>query len=200
MEYSDEQVVAALTEKEVLIVEDNTSLAEKMERVFSQFPGSDVAVTHSMESARGAMDQEGPFGLVVLDVMLPATEDDYERNLEYEEIMKKAKNTIRRIGTSPTNRTDRERLQDARFDRARAREAIEKLINDEGGITLAAEWRQSDDAGKQNMPILFLTAIGNEDTSERGLEKAKRRASWLLKPVSSKGILREAVELILNTD
>ncbi len=58
----------------ILIVDDHPLFVEALELVIQgTFPKASVAKATSIESARGVLDKEGPFDLLLLDLSMPGT-------------------------------------------------------------------------------------------------------------------------------
>lgn len=185
----------ALRNCQVLIVEDDIRLAENLAELFKEYTDKDAVIAYCMQTAHEQILQK-EFNLAIVDVMLPGTEDDFQKICDYEKILAKIRRTIEKIDTLSDDDKDREKLMDARYKRAETLNQIDNLIRRDGGIELVKEWSRSDSSKIRDIAILYLTAVGNNASIQRGLSAAKGHSDWLVKPVPSIKILEKAMELI----
>jgi len=188
--------MSVLAGKSVLIVEDDITLARNIAKLFRDSTGTEPVVAHCIENARektAAADKR--FDLAVVDAMLPQTKKDFKLVQEFEKILARARATIEKIGETPSA-SQRTQLKEARFEREEALRRIFELIDREAGIKLVEEWRSSDSKNARDLPVLYLTAVGNEPARQRGADAARTRSDWLVKPVSGKLIVQKSEELL----
>jgi DNA-binding response OmpR family regulator len=179
----------------VLIVEDDAPLASRIARLFEGFTITRPVVAHSMEQARKIVaDSQDSFGLAIVDVMLPPTDEDFKEIQEHEKTLERVRKAIEEAGTHPSDDNVKRALFDARYERAQALRQIESLIDREGGIELVEEWHRSH----QLVPILFLTAVAKDKIVRRGRLVAGECSDWVVKPVPSYLILEKCVNLLLK--
>jgi DNA-binding response OmpR family regulator len=195
MSLETKKIKEALCNCHILVVEDDAPLASRIVRLFTDFTVP-PEIAHSMEQARRIIaDGQGNFGLAIMDVMLPPSDEDFKEIREHEKTLERVRKEVEEAGTHPVDDNAKRRLFDARYNRAQALRQIESLIDPEGGIKLVEEWRSSN----QLFPILFLTAVGNDKMVKRGRSAAGEYSDWAVKPVPSILILEKCVNLLLKS-
>ncbi len=192
----EEADYGALKGWRVLIVEDDEELAARMRGLVEERTKVPPVVVHSMQEANEAMrgSRDESFGLVIMDVMLPETEKDFANIQSQMRIIDEARSTIRRLGPNPNDSTSQTALAKARHKRAAALSVIDELIVKDGGIRLVEKWFAK--SANASLAVLYLTAVGNEAETRRGIDLAPHRSAWLTKPTSSEEILRKMTELL----
>ena len=197
MKHTEEQNRKALKGKRILVVEDDATLAKRIAELFKDFTCEDAVVLHSMDAAKTAVQENNaPFHLVVMDVMLPANERNYKAICEHEKKLDELTQRIMQINSAPATSEENFELTEARQRRAQVLSAIQKLIVKNGGIQLVNIWRTNGPENLRLVPILFLTAIGNEKDVADGLKAAGGIGSWLVKPVASEEIIERSIRLL----
>lgn len=191
MSLTKEQVRSLLTNRRVLVVEDDTVLAGKIVSILQQYTVREPKQAHCMEEAR-EMLSDASFDLAVMDVMLPRDREGLEAIRSYDRQIQEARRVMDGIGENPTSEVKREQLLTARFRRAEAIAGIAEILDKQGGIELVRECH----GGSRCLPVLFLTCVGNEPEIEQGTRVAGWLADWLVKPVASDDILEKASQLL----
>ena len=149
MTMTQEEVRNVLQDMRVLVVEDDKKLAQRLVTLFKEATTVEPVVANYMDQAREEMRKEtpdgkpGPFDLVVMDVMLPATESDFSAVLDLVRKISEAREVIRHLEALGKQATDDDRTQpaDARQLRRQALRSIRNLIKGLGGVDLVEEWR-----------------------------------------------------------
>jgi DNA-binding response OmpR family regulator len=180
----------------ILIVEDDIHLAERIAELFKEETGLKPEVAYYMDQATYILSDSDGFDLVVMDVMLPKTREDFEAIQELEKILEEARVVAEKYGSQPLTGVTNTELFDARYKRSQALRQIDDLIVREGGIALVEEWHNITATQNKFSAVLYLTAVGNPIFVQRGLSAAKEVSDWLIKPVSSDEILSRCVKLL----
>jgi DNA-binding response OmpR family regulator len=188
-----QQVNNVLNNLHVLIIEDDKDLASRISRLIKEFTLQPLKIAHSMEMARKivTVDQEG-FELVIMDVMLPNTDQDFEDIRVFQKKLLLLRKEIKAANALPDEVAKQTTLAAVRDERAHVQKRIESLIISDAGIRLVEEWYA---AGIQ-FPILFLTAVGGEDQMKRARAITGAHSSWVIKPVPNEEILEKCIELL----
>jgi DNA-binding response OmpR family regulator len=195
MAIDENRVKSALDKYRILIVEDDRELAENLFFliklvIFKQEP----VVVHTMEAAvREVANEAVGFGLVILDVMLPETEEHLKKIEQFQMMLDELRNLIKSLKYK-TDELSQSEIEAARDKRARCQRQIDDLVVQVGGIQLVEEWRKN----KRDFPVLFLTAVGDKDIVERGRRIAGDDSDWITKPSTNELILEKCANLIEN--
>lgn len=206
---NEQMRLEVLKGKRVVIVEDDAELATRLKAELEQYGmivEGHIAWIRGEGGAIECLRVKGPkVDLLILDVMLPATEENYKQLIAIEKELKDLRGTFVRASSSQPQTEDfNQKLQEARNRRkdllAKSRELIEK----EGGVDLVEEVLRVDPP-LPLPPVVFLTAVGHEQIIVRAqtviqeqskVRKETIRSLWLVKPQTIGAILDAAVDLI----
>jgi response regulator of citrate/malate metabolism len=196
MSLDTQQAKNVLKNCRVLIAEDEDPLARRIARLIKDYSQFDPVITHYMEEARQIMANEKQgFDLVILDIMLPTSEEDVQDiQILKEKLQEKLGVLSEAIALSnqqPENKDAKIAVSEARDAQALILKQIDRLIDREGGIQLVKEWR----AANCTFPILFLTA-GSEAIVQRGLLAAGENSDAVVKPAPSEVIQEKCINLL----
>ncbi|MHC4497731.1 MAG: response regulator transcription factor [Planctomycetota bacterium] len=193
-----EEVKEILAGRRVLIVEDDEGLTERLGKEFKRFGADEVAIRFTVEGGLKELKEKGSeYDLIVVDAMLPASEESFQRIKGYRGELKECLNVLKEEDSAdPGDEEFRKELAKARERWQPLNRAIASLIRKEGGIEMVRQWLEPL-KGKRHPPILYLTAIGNPDVKQEGLLAAgERHVDWLTKPVTVETLLDRTEELI----
>jgi DNA-binding response OmpR family regulator len=180
----------------ILIVEDSVDLAERIARLLKPYCGVDPVLVHSMEKAKDIVKSSTVrFSLAIVDIMLPITDDDFKQMREHEETLEEVRQVIRE-SVSRSDDAANQDLIEARANRAAALRQINRLIDTRAGIELVAAWQPILAEQDHQLPILYLTAVGNDSAVREGLSVAGEYADWAVKPVPARDIIDRCVRLV----
>src|SRR5512136_934307 len=85
----------------VLIVDDDNDLAIRIASLFQEFTSRTPVVAHSIEGAMNkVIENDGQFGLAIVDLMLPLTEKDFKIIESLGKKLSKFRKIIMGIGAS----------------------------------------------------------------------------------------------------
>jgi DNA-binding response OmpR family regulator len=193
MELELRQMKEMRTDQLVLIVEDDGDLANRMKTLIYEFVSKEPLVVHTMEKAIVIVkEKRESLRLVILDLNLPETEEDYRMIKEFEKEKDTLIEKIDMINARSEGEDKRLALREARDDRSRKQQEIAALILHYGGIQLVEEWRRSG----ASFPILLLTAVGNDGDLAKVLQKEGSNAARIVKPATSEEILEGCLKLL----
>ena len=196
----------ALTGKVICLVEDDDQLLEQLTHEFIEKGATNVEKVQTVEEGRYLLEDGGTrFDLIVVDVMLPRTREDYNKIQQWKEELKAYRDTIiQNEEEGPDNDDFKRRLELARERRPLIINNINDLIDKEGGLNMIVDWNNHieqenikihDSAKKlKRPPVLYLTALGDEKTMDRGKRIAGPNSYWLVKPVFIERIVNEAIK------
>jgi DNA-binding response OmpR family regulator len=196
MSSKPEPIERPLHNGHILIVEDDVRLAERIVALFKEYSSLEPSVAHCMEQATDILSNSAGFDLLIMDVMLPKTQEDFIEVQELKKILGRARAVTEKYGSQPLTEKRSTELNDARYRRAQALKLIDDLIVQEGGIALIEEWRNTTATQNKCRAILYLTSVGSLITVERGLSDAREISDWIIKPISSNEILRRCAKLL----
>ena len=180
----------------VLILEDDETIAQNLRTLLQNELNRSTEMAQSVEQAKKiASRKENRFSLAVVDVMLPLRESDYLDILKLDARRKVQDKTIRAL-PSPTSVRERDEVEGARRERANVLEDITHLIDREGGIKFVRFMRSLEGNVNQDIPVLFLSAIGDDATVARGKESAGNQSAWLVKPAAPSEIVARCRTLL----
>lgn len=197
----EEEVRKILEGKAVLIIEDDVGLSKRLKQEFNLYGGV-VDIRHYIDSGIEELRRNGlHYNLVIIDVMLPQTESEFN---QIQECRKEVENydqvLIREDEVDPTNEKFKKELEDARRKREFLLKQMSSLINNHGGIEMIQNWIIGGlaEGERHNRPaILYLTAVGNEESCNEGRKAAEdKNVEWLVKPVTSHKLMNTAAELL----
>jgi DNA-binding response OmpR family regulator len=180
----------------ILIVEDSVDLAERIANLLKPYCGVDPVLVHSMEKAKDTMRSGSvQYSLAIVDIMLPRTEGDFKQMRDHEKILEEVRKTIRE-SVSQGDQGAKQDLIEARANRAAALRQISHLIDTRAGIALVDAWQPILAEQGHRLPILYLTAVGNDRAVREGLAVAGEHADWAVKPVTARDILDRCAMLV----
>jgi CheY-like chemotaxis protein len=182
----------------VLIVEDDIHLAGEIVDLLTPLTECTPIVSHSMEAALRQLESVPEFDLVILDVMLPRSESEFDKILSIEERVREFRKEISLLERRERDPEAIERLKGIRYERAIALKTIDDLIDSRGGISLIEEWKRSHLNSNWSFPTVFLTAISRDQERQRGRQAAGDHSEWLVKPVSSETLCEACAGLLLK--
>ncbi|MBZ0285046.1 MAG: response regulator [Anaerolineae bacterium] len=192
------QIKDSLNNCKVLIVEDDDLLAKRIKSLFEKYTHLEPTIARYMGAARAIVTKRGgDFDLVILDIMLPATRQDFGEIQGLEKRLKDLRMKLEGDSASLDESAQAAR-RDARYERGEALKRIEELIDREGGIKLINEWLKYYPDENQRFTVLFLTALGNNEVVTRGLHLAGQFSDWIVKPIPSDLILEKSANLIVK--
>jgi DNA-binding response OmpR family regulator len=197
-----DDVKKILEGKHLLVVEDDEGLSYRLVKEFERCGVSRVAQEYAVETGLRELNNKGTkYDLIVVDVMLPKTEDDFRHIQDFRKELKECRKILREEDTAdPGDGKYRQELAKARERWRPLNEAIALLIRKEGGIEMVKQWLEGL-KGERHPPILYLTAVGNPNTKEPGLRAVElRHADWLVKPVTVDTLVDRAAELIAGDE
>lgn len=195
---NEKEIKEKLTGRNIIMVEDDESLHKRLTRELSRYDVATVTVKHTVDSGLTELKEHGTnYDLAIVDVMLPKSESDYYK-------IKALRDELSNIQTMLTE-NDETSIRDKKPEKeiAHAQEKrrhiiaeIELFICKDGGIQMVKQWVEG--VGSKNIcPILYFTALGDDELKTEGLEVAgNSNAEWLTKPVTVNNILSTAGVLI----
>jgi DNA-binding response OmpR family regulator len=191
-----QQVKDTLKKCRVLIVEDSVDLARRIAKLLKPYCGVDPVLVHSKEEAEATLkdDLEG-FCLAIVDVMLPITKADFEQVRMHEKTLADVREKIREL-VSEGDQAAQQELIEARASRAAALRQISLLIDTEAGIALVRAWQPILSSQGRQLPVLYLTAVGNHHAIHEGSTAAGGAVHWAVKPVPARDILAHCATLV----
>jgi DNA-binding response OmpR family regulator len=206
MEWTDESIRKQLSDRRILVVEDDIDLAPRWERWLKEWGVREVVRRRSVRGKKeGALDllqHDSAFDLICLDVMLPRDDIDLhvsdQLQSEWDSIqaeilkMPQDKRTFRQIA----------RLRSSLDELAKR---MHRLIDREAGARMVADWLESLPKAKTRhqrhhlspVPILFLTAR-QEDAVAKIVGAEPDNSQWITKPVRQRSLVEAAAELIFS--
>lgn len=194
MTYTETQINEILSNCYVLILEDDKELSDRIKNLIGKYTQDSPIIAHSVEEARKIVSKfNRKIDLVILDIMLPEVNSQYIKILELEESLKKINETINNVINEDSEEA-KKILFTSRYERSLVIQDFEELINNSAGVNLVDEWRKD----KQQFPILFLTAVGDNGTVENALSIAGENSSWIIKPSNSQLILKKCIDLLIK--
>lgn len=196
----EEEISERLTGKSILIIEDDESLSKRLVNVFKRF-GVVVDIRYCVDSGLEVLKRNGlNYDLIVVDVMLPRTEDEFR---QIQRCRSEEKECIKVLMQEDEDDLDDEelakKLEDTRKQRASLLKRIVSLITDRGGIEMVDKWLSElmDKEKKRRPAIFYLTAVGNEDMNSEGKRVVgDERVEWIVKPVTGTKIIQTAAHLL----
>ncbi|HVM72953.1 MAG TPA: hypothetical protein VMT91_14410, partial [Anaerolineales bacterium] len=174
-----------LKNRRTLIVEDDKGLSKRIAQLFQENTGIEPSIANFMQEATKILSESEGFDLVIIDIMLPKTLEDFNIIQEYEKVLDETRAVIEKYGSQSFDPTENIQLFDARYRRSEALNQINKHILREGGIYLVDEWHRIAETQNKILAVLFLTAVGNPDAIKKGLTLIDGISDWVVKPVSS---------------
>lgn len=186
-----------LAGQRILIVEDDESLPLRLIKEFEQCEAC-VTVKHTVESGLMELKESGTdYDLIVVDVMLPESEEDYQKIQQFRCTVKQVMNVPQQKSTGDANDKEASRLQEqAREKRRFILEQIDMLTCKDGGFQLVKQWVE-ELGGKSRPPIIYLTARSDPGAKQEGIEAAGgQNVVYLGKPVTLVQLLGTAVQVI----
>lgn len=201
MQWTTTQIKEALGGRRILVVEDDEPLAQRIAKLFQEYTDREPEIARCMEDADKIIaNNQELFSLLIIDVMLPKTHEDLEEIRNHEDTLNELRDQITTAGSRPLGDEARQQeLLALRHKRSRVLEQIDGLIEEEGGIKLVEKWRSDASAYRQAFPVLYLTAVGNEASMQRGHDVKGDRVDWVVKPVPSETILQKSAVLLQGT-
>jgi len=201
----EEEVRERLVNRRVLIIEDDESLSKRLVNEFKRYR-AEVLVKYYVDSGLEELKKNGSnYQLIVVDVMLPQTKEEFQQIQRCrKEVDECVKILMQEDEAPPDDDEFGKRLEKAREQRKSLLNKIASLIRKLGGIEMVKDWlnwltkNQDDEDEKiERPPILYLTAVGNEDAIDEGKKAAEDKdVEWLVKPVTGLRLLHAAGELI----
>lgn len=191
----DDLIVATLKGQRILIIEDDLEFVEYLVPLITEVTGIDPMVVDCGEQAEDIFKNPNNFALAIVDVMLPYSLEDLQEYRELEKLSHKLRRDIRKLKQKsyhPGPDTNQE-IFGIRQQWSAVQHRMDNLIDRKCGLKVVEHWRAE---GTKSIPILFLSALGAEDTKKKGLESAGSNAAWLTKPVPSDLILIQCAQLI----
>jgi DNA-binding response OmpR family regulator len=191
-EQGNNQACSIMSDRMILIVEDDTLLAKSIAQLLSAFTITSPIISHSVQQALDEVAKpECTFDLAIVDIMLPEDEAAYALICDREKRLQEIGSIIDETAHLAPEIT-REKLFKARYERSQILAYISHLINPNGGIELVTQWRE----GNKHFPILYLTAVSNETVVKTALSLPGGHFQWLVKPVSSDEIIEKCCSLL----
>jgi DNA-binding response OmpR family regulator len=186
--------------KRILIIEDDDFLARKLAELLKQFTLEETIIAHSVEAAKNLLEGKTvDFDLAVVDVMLPDTEQDYKEIQEFREKMEQLAYEIKKIEQASDHSGARERLSQARYQRSLFHERIFDRVKEEGGIELVQTWVENRSKTTNKLfPVLFLSALGNQNVISKVERIEGLLEKWIVKPVEEGVLLTECSNLLIG--
>jgi CheY-like chemotaxis protein len=197
-----DKLLGYLKDKQFLLVEDDEVLIEKLKKIFSNNMLETLVVKSFYDEALVELKLDKQYDLIIFDIMLPTTLDDFNntKNLK-DELNKHISTIIREEDENPSDSGFKLELEQARERRTIISQEINKYIDQEGGIKLIEEWIRSI-KNSTTPPILALTAIGPNEFSKTQeiINKVMKfkNVRVLQKPATAERIIKEIKELIEN--
>lgn len=186
---------SVLSECNVLIVEDDSNLAERLKNYFKVITGILPTIVDNMKDAiEIVLNDKNIFNLAIVDIMLPMDKDTYKKRKEFVNELEKVRNEIGKIDIFSSIDSEQKKLTELRIKRSEIQKWVEVYIIEEGGIEIVKKWREYE----KEFPVLYLTAVGNNALVNEVLSIARCYAEWLVKPVSSDVIKSRAESLIVD--
>lgn len=195
-----EEVKEILAGRRVLIVEDDEGLTERLGKEFKRFGADEVAIRFTVEGGLKELKEKGSeYDLIVVDVMLPETQEDFMQIQGLTGQLKKYQKILKQEDTAhPGDQQYQKDLAKARERWRPLNKVITSLIRKEGGIEMVSEWLGAlQDASRP--PILYLTALGGMEHRMHGIGVTDGKdVEWLVKPVTVDTLMHTAGGLIRN--
>ena len=200
-----------LDKKTICIIEDDDQLLEQLTHEFIKNGAGEVKKARIVDEALNILKTSGHnIDLIVCDIMLPRTWEDYKRIQQWKEELKAYRDIIiQNEEEGPDNNDFERRLELARERRPLIINQINDLIDKEGGLNIIQQWNKLieqkndkiNDPTKKftSPPVLYLTAVGDEKNMDRGKRVAGPNSYWLVKPVFVERIVNEAIKAITNS-
>ena len=215
---SNEEIRQWLTGKTILVIEDDDELAFRLVHAFRKQKVEQVVTVGSVESGLKELTSHWHrFDLVIVDIMLPDTEKTYSEIRKYRDELKECRKTFMDAATETRWELDESpKVEEARDTRKHLLAIIADMIRMDAGISMIEAWRRemlahtapgtphsgthgaTDASSKSDVPVFFLTAIGDKESKRRGLSLVER-GKWLVKPVTSEVVLSVSAELIATS-
>jgi DNA-binding response OmpR family regulator len=182
----------------ILIIEDDSFIAENFKEAFFNAGFTNVKISNYINDALLLIQSE-TFDLFIVDIMLPKSEENYKKIGESQReltIIRREMITLDQIQNkeSPNNR-----INELREKRSSLLNRIDELIEMNGGINLISQI-QGDSKYNQPKAIIFLSALGNEEIVNDGLNKSKVKSRWLIKPINSELLIKISIDLLSNSN
>ncbi len=154
---------AIFENKKFLIIEDDNSLAKKIERLLLQLGADKIVIKNYYdEGLKELQDHYKEYSLIILDVMLPMSKDDFAEIQTNNKEIDNIDNLILQKEKIGGDKKDKE-LDKAWQDRKHWYKQIGNLINRRGGIEMAKKWISELNDIETRPPVLYFSALGNED-------------------------------------
>jgi len=181
----------------VLVLEDDEGIAKNISQLFETKWRCTTEIAESKEKAEELVnDPKKKFKLGIIDTMVPGTECDLREIRNLEKQLKEVETVIMKVhNAKDDDAAKREQLPGARHRRSVILDQISKLIDRKGGIKFVRTLRGTGRSKNRNIPVLYLTALGNDEIVSEGLEASGVKSGWLRKPAPGEVILARAKEL-----
>jgi DNA-binding response OmpR family regulator len=190
------EIKDVLRDCQILIVEDDNTLAKHLITLFKNYTGKNPSVAHYMDQASNIFTRtQGKFNLAIVDIMLPETQQDYTDIQYFETKLEELRIRIERAIELSDEENKKIALTNARFERAQALREMQNRIKREGGIELVEKWRSTSNL---IFPILYLTSVGDEVCKKKGLSVKGGNLDWVIKPVHTDLILNKCFNLLTS--
>jgi DNA-binding response OmpR family regulator len=190
---------ASLAGTRVLIVEDDERLLGRLASLFSANGVGQIDMAGCIEEAFHLLnDSKHEYDLIILDMMLPETREDFEA-IRAGEMQLAETHAILENAQILDGSLDASQIQSARSKRTTLLRNIDGLIVREGALKLLERWQLARSKKAQLPHIIFLTALGNDAEIAHGSKLAGKGSAWLVKPVTDKTIIDRAVEVLSNS-
>lgn len=168
-------MMSAAREEVVLLVEDDEGLVGRIRKILETLELRVETAMHLAAAqaafARAACESRQAFSCAIVDLMLPRDADAFAECARLEGRLREFRQIL-------MNEKDDDRKLQIRQSRHHVQLEIDELIEKRAGFIVAEE------AERQGVPMVFLTAVSNPDV--RLLAEARwPGAQWLAKPVSA---------------
>jgi CheY-like chemotaxis protein len=187
-------------DKHFLLIEDDEELIVKLTTLFNNCNLKELVIKSCYDEALAELKLNKPYDLIIFDIMLPRTNNDFSKIRELKkELNKHIDVIIRDEDESPNDSSFKFDLKRAREKRTAISCQINKYIDQEAGIKLIEEWMKNI-GFVTSPPIITLTAIGANEfikTQER-INKVMsfKNVSIIQKPVTTEKLIKEIKELL----
>lgn len=187
----------------ILIVDDDITLTTKLKNELYQYNINKCTEIRSMEKANSELSEHGhEYELVILDIMLPETEKDYENIVNKNDELKIYRETLLHAEETITDLKpeDDKKLALARERRPIILQEIQDLIEMKGGLKILKEWfNEYPDVPKP--PIIIFSAFGDKELQDEAMHIAKwKNIEWLVKPVLPRKIVTTIQKMLDMND
>jgi CheY-like chemotaxis protein len=193
----ESEIKTFMAGKEILILEDDSGLAKRLMNIFQEY-GAKVNIKHYIDAGLEELQKKGTeYDLIIVDVMLARTKEDFEKISKYREEVDTCVNVLMQEEEYGLNDTEYKKvIEDARQRRSFLLGAIVDLVTNDGGIEVIEKWIKGISDSKRP-GILYLTAVGTSNMIEKGKNAAEfKKVEWLVKPITPAKLILMSIELM----